>query len=58
MPEIITDCRSEDGITVGLIDAIITLCRILRDREIDSYEVLEALKDLKEDEDFIHLMER
>ena len=58
VPEIVTDCRSEEGITIGLIDAIIAICRILRDRDISSYEELEALKDLKADEDLMHLLGR
>lgn len=46
-----TDCREEIGITVGLIDSIITQCRILRKRKLDSKEVKEAFKDLLDDED-------
>lgn len=50
-----TDCRSEDGVTVGLVDAIITLCRLIRTRNINQSDVLEALKDLASDEDFEYL---
>lgn len=46
-----TDCREETGITVGLIDSIITQCRILRKRNLSSKEVKEAIKDLIDDED-------
>ena len=55
MPEIHTDCRSEEGITVGLIDAVISVCRILRDRDFSSPAVSEALEDLRSDEDFLSL---
>jgi hypothetical protein len=51
-----TDCRSEDGITVGLIDSIISICRVLKDRNFDSKEISESLHDLRQDEDFNHLM--
>lgn len=46
-----TDCREEIGITVGLIDSIITQCRILRKRNLAPEEVKEALLDLIDDED-------
>ena len=43
--------NSEEGITVGLIDGIIAICRILKDRDLTHPEVVEALKDLRDDED-------
>lgn len=46
-----TDCRSEVGVTVGLIDTIITVSRVLIKRDLSSVEVREALKDLHLDED-------
>lgn len=49
-----TDCRSEEGITVGLIDALIAIGRVLAIR-INSERtsaVKEALKDLRADENF------
>ncbi len=46
-----TDCREGIGITVGLIDSIITQCRLLNKRDLSSKEVQEALKDLIDDED-------
>ena len=48
-----TDCRTEEGITVGLIDTLITVCRVLRHRDLSDKEVKEALKDLSSDEDFL-----
>lgn len=53
MTESSTDCRSEEGITVGLIDAIITLFRVLRRRDLSGLAITEALKDLANDEDFL-----
>lgn len=52
-----TDCRSETGITVGLIDAHITISRVLSSRDMSSPEVIEALKDLKADSDFKVLLD-
>lgn len=46
-----TDCRTQDGITVGLIDTIINSFRLLRTRDITTNAVKEALIDLREDED-------
>lgn len=46
-----TNCRSEEGVTVGLIDAIISISRILANRNLSSKVVTEALKDLREDGD-------
>ena len=51
MSEITTDCLAETGITVGLIDAIISIVRVLAIRDLSSYEVQQALFDLKSDED-------
>lgn len=46
-----TDCRSDVGITVGLIDALITIARVLAHRDFTPPEVAEALMDLRDDED-------
>ncbi len=52
MAEVTTDCRTEPGITVGLVDAIISLARVLvRDGRLDDPDVMEALKDMASDED-------
>ena len=53
-----TDCRSEVGITVGLIDTIITASRVLKERDLSDSEVQEALKDLREDWDMKSLLGR
>jgi len=52
-----TDCRSEVGITVGLVDGMISMARVLRHRDLSSPEVQEALKDLQSDEDVAFLLE-
>jgi len=46
-----TDCREPVGITVGLIDALITICRILARRDLTGHEIEQALADLRADED-------
>ncbi len=51
-----TECSSKDGITVGLIDSLITICRVLRkDRKLldnnPSKAVGEALADLRSCDD-------
>lgn len=51
-----TDCRDNIGVTVSLIDAIISLCRIIRHRDLTSFEVNEARKDLTSDEDLLFLL--
>ncbi len=60
MPQTETDCRTDVGIAVGIVDALITQCRMLKrlPKEIvQSYEVQEALKDLSDDEDFNSIKE-
>ena len=52
-----TECRSETGITVGLVDALISILRVLSPRDLTEQEVTEALKDLKEDPDFKTLLD-
>ena len=46
-----TDCRNEAGVTVGLIDSLIVIARVLVRRDLDDPGVIEALKDLAADED-------
>lgn len=58
MEESKTDCRSENGITVGLIDSIIFISRILSKRSFNSKEIQETLKDLKQDEDLKSILDR
>lgn len=47
------DCRSEEGITVGLIDGMISIARILKARRVTGGAVEEALKDFAQDEDIL-----
>ena len=51
-----TDCRTPVGVTVGLIDGIIAMARVLRHADLSSVEVQEALKDIRADEDMAFLM--
>jgi hypothetical protein len=46
-----TDCRDEQGVTVGLVDALISIARVLVQRDLQDPVVQEALKDLAQDED-------
>lgn len=55
MPTDVIDCRSEEGITIGLIDAINTISQLLTPRDL-SGSVVEALKDLKADPAFQNLL--
>lgn len=51
MTETTTDCRSFDGVTVGLIDTIINCSRLLKHRDKTAPAVQEAMADLRHDED-------
>ncbi|MGY1950083.1 hypothetical protein [Pseudomonas pergaminensis] len=51
-----TDCRTDVGVSVGLIDSIITTARVLSGRILDSVEVQEALRDLRADKDVRSLL--
>jgi hypothetical protein len=52
-----SDCRNNDGVTIGIIDSFITLSRLFRGRVVVGQNVREALKDLAGDEDFAYLCE-
>ena len=47
-----TEFRTPDGITVGLLDAIHTITQLLVVRDFSSPEVVEALRDLRNDRAF------
>ncbi len=57
MAEATTCCRSEEGVTVGIIDSFITLARLMKGRDLSSEAVQEALADLRADEDVAALLE-
>lgn len=57
MIETFADCRSDEGITTGAIDAMITLARLLRGRDLSPQPVQQALMDLTHDEDIKALLE-
>lgn len=56
MAETTTDCRSEEGITVGLIDAIISVARVVSKRDLSPPAVKEALRDFLADPDVMRLI--
>ena len=51
-----TDCRSETGVTVGLIDSLIVIARVLAQRDLSTVEAREALADLRADEDVARVL--
>lgn len=54
--ETTTDCREEDGVTVGLIDGLIAIARVVVRRDLSAPAVAEALADLRGDEDIRALL--
>lgn len=46
-----SDCRDAEGVTIGLIDGIISISRILKQMDLSSANTKEALLDLSQDED-------
>ena len=50
------ECNSYDGVTIGLIDGIISICSILVNRDTSSTDVKEALKDLRSNIDVIQII--
>lgn len=50
------DCRTEEGITTGLIDGIISIARVLARRDLAAGPVREALADLRADEDMASIL--
>lgn len=52
-----TQAHTEAGITVGLIDSLITIARVLVTRDWGSPEVWEALADIRENDDLKRIMD-
>ena len=50
-------CRSDEGITVGIVDSIITSLRLLKTRDLDPQLVQESLLDIGDDPDFDFLLD-
>jgi hypothetical protein len=50
------ECRSEEGITIGLIDAIISISRVLSVRDLTARSVAEALLDLSDNTDLLNIL--
>jgi hypothetical protein len=51
MDEVFTDCRTSEGITIGLLDSIIFIARVLAIRDLESETVQSVLRDFRNDED-------
>lgn len=51
-----TDCRSSEGVTVALIEGMIAMSRVLRQRGISTLAETEALRDLQADESIVWLL--
>ena len=49
-------CRSDEGVTVGIVDAIITSLRLLKNRDLKPQSIQEVLLDIGDDPDFSHLL--
>ena len=49
-------CRSDEGITVGLVDSFITNLRLFKDRDTSPQGVQEALLDVADDPDFEYFL--
>ena len=49
-------CRSEEGITIGLIDSFITNLRLFKERDLSSPDIQEALLDVIDDPDFAYFL--
>jgi len=52
-----TSCRSDEGITVGLVDSFITNLRLFKDRDLTSQSIQEALLDVADDPDFQYFLD-
>jgi hypothetical protein len=50
-------CKTSDGITVGLIDGMIAIARVLKQRDLTNPGVQEALTDLAQDDDIKDLIQ-
>lgn len=51
-----TDCRSAEGIAVGLIDGMLAAARVLCGQDLTSPPVVEAMKDFAQDEGIQRLL--
>jgi hypothetical protein len=51
-----SDCRTSEGIAIGLVDGIISMARVLKRMNIRESAYIEALKDLRSDEDVAWLL--
>lgn len=58
LTESFTECKSEEGVTVGLIDSILTCAHVLASRDLSGKAIKDALQDLHEDKDLAALIGR
>lgn len=58
MTEDYMSCKTPDGITVGLIDGMIAIARVLRQRDLTNAGIKEALADLQQDEDIAYILNK
>ncbi len=50
------DCKSPEGVTVGLIDSLMSIAGVLSERDLDTPAIQEALMDLAGDGDIRKLI--
>lgn len=50
------DYKSEEGITIALLEGIMLNATLLRNRFLTTPEILEAIKDLQEDKSLEYLL--
>lgn len=50
------DCRSEEGLTIGLIDSILTAASLLVSREMQDPAIREAIEDLRQSPELRELL--
>ena len=56
MSDRVIDCRSEVGITIGLLDSLISIARVAAKRPLDDEDVRQALRDIATDEDIAFIL--
>jgi hypothetical protein len=54
--ENLIDCRSEEGQTIGLIDALIHIAREVSKKDLSHPKIQEALQDLRSDDDVLNIL--
>lgn len=52
-----TECKSETGITIGLMDGLLAIAQVLVKRDWSSPEIQEVLQDLRQDDNLKKIMD-